>query len=354
MINRQFLVILTILALTVTGWSKQPYRMGTTTANFLEIGVGGAGLSMGDAYVASSNDVSSIYWNPAGLAWMDNNQALFMYQPWVVDVNTLFAGFGLNFPTIGTIALGVFAMSYGDIEVTTMEYQEGTGESYTAMDYSVSLAYSRRLVNWFSFGASAKFVSSQIWHSNASAMAVDLGVLVQTQFFSPTGKQENGMKIGMSISNYGSRMRYDGMDLLFPTDIDPYGEGNYQNLQAKYRMQDWELPLIFRVGISVDPLVLSNQRLTLEVDALHPNNMSEYINLGGQYSFIVPGFGDFHLRGGYKGMFMINDQVSQYGPTFGGGFKWLLSPSQSFNIDYAFRSIGDLGNVHCTSVAVAF
>ena len=37
-------------------------RYGTTTANFLEIGVGSGPTAMGDAYVAVANDVSSIYW----------------------------------------------------------------------------------------------------------------------------------------------------------------------------------------------------------------------------------------------------------------------------------------------------
>ena len=353
MVHRQFVVIIMILLIIMSNGSygREPYRMGTTTAGFLEIGIGGAGVAMGDAYVASTTDMSSIYWNPAGLAKMERNEALFMYQPWVVDVNTMFAGFGLVMPRLGNLGFGVFGMSYGNIDVTTLEYQDGTGEQYTAYDYSFSMTYSRSLVNWFSFGATAKYISSKIWHSTASAFALDLGVLVQTNFFSPTGDQEDGLKIGMSISNYGSRMRFDGYDLLFPEDIDPAADGNFQNVQAKYRMQDWELPLLFRVGISTDPLVTSNQRLTLEVDALHPNNIGEYVNAGAQWRFTVPGFGDFFLRGGYKAIFM---EDSQYGPTFGGGLQWWASPSRSVNIDYAYRSIGDLGNVHCTSLGVAF
>ena len=351
--RREIVLLLSIglLFCTIHAGAKEPYRVGTTTAGFLEIGVGAGGLAMGDAMVANTSDLASIYWNPAGLAMMDRNQALFMYQPWVVDVNSMFAGFGLMLPNIGTLAFGVFGMSYGDIEVTTLEYQEGTGEKYTAIDYSFSATYSRSLVNWFSFGATAKYISSKIWHSTASALALDLGVIVQTPFFSASGRDEDGLKIGMSISNYGGRMRYDGMDLLFPVDIDPSADGNYQNLQGKYRMQDWELPLIFRVGLSVDPIVLSSQRLTLEVDALHPNNMSELVNLGAQYTFSLPGFGDLFLRGGYKALFM---EDSQFGPTFGGGLKLWMSPSRYLNVDYAYRSIGDLGNVHCTSLGVAF
>ena len=67
-------------------------RYGTTAANFLEIGVGSRATSMGDAYVAVANDVSSIYWNPAGLASVSNSSALFMVQPWLVEIDMLFAG----------------------------------------------------------------------------------------------------------------------------------------------------------------------------------------------------------------------------------------------------------------------
>lgn len=353
MIKRHVYIILTLFMVlcSLPGWAKEPYRMGTTTAGFLEIGVGGAGIAMGDAYVASARDMSAIYWNPAGLALMKGNEALFMYQPWVVDVNSMFAGAGISLPTLGTLAVGIFGMNYGNIDVTTLEYQSGTGEQYTAYDYNFNLTYSRSLVNWFSFGASAKYITSKIWHSNASAFAVDLGVLVQTPFFSPTGDNDEGLRIGMSIANYGSKMTFDGMDLLFPTDMDPSGEGNYQNLQAKYKMSDWELPQIFRVGVALHPIVRANQRMTVEIDALHPNNMSESVNVGAEYQYIMPGFGNLALRAGYKGLFLVD---SNYGPTFGGGVKFYLSPTKAVNIDYAYRSLGVLGDVHCTSFGVMF
>ncbi len=346
----RIVLLLALIGLSTAGQAREPYRMGTTTANFLEIGIG-AGNAMGDAVVASATDLSAIYWNPAGLAWMEESQAMFMYQPWVVDVNSAFAGFGLVMPTIGTISFAVFGLSYGDIDVTTLDYQDGTGEQYTAYDYSFSISYARKLVNWFSFGANAKYVQSKIWHSSAAAFALDLGVMVQTQFFSPTGKQIDGLKIGMSIANYGSRMQYDGYDLLFPVDIDEDAHGNYQNLQGKYKMSEWELPLVFRVGIAVTPIVTTQHKLTLEADALHPNNMSESINVGAEYQFSVPGFGAFFLRGGYKGLFLVD---SNYGPSFGGGIKWYLSPNQYLNLDYSYRSLGDLGSVHCSGINFGF
>jgi hypothetical protein len=332
-------------------YSQKPYRVGTTAASFLEIGVGSIGISLGDAYTASANDLSAIYWNPAGLANIEYNEVLFVYQPWVADINSMFAGFGIQIPNIGTLGLSIFGLDYGDIEVTNMDYQEGTGEKYSAYDYVVSLSYARKLATWFSFGAAAKYVTSKIWHTQASAFALDLGVQVQTHLLSFSGQREDGMKIGMSISNYGTRMQYDGSDLLFPVDIDPEGSGNYQNAQAKHNMREWELPLLFRVGIALEPIVTSNQKVTVSADALHPNNMSEYVNVGAQYQFTSPGIGDFFLRGGYKAIFASE---SQYGATFGAGFRLWLAAHNALKVDYAFHSIGVLGNVHCSSIGFTF
>jgi len=350
------LIIYIILTVLMIGYStnsqaQEPYRVGTTAATFLEIGYGSAGSAMGDAYVSVVQDISSMYWNPAGLAYMEQSEAIFSYQPWVADINTSFTGIGLVLPRIGTIGLGLIHVGYGDMEVTTLEMQDGTGELFTASDLAFNLSYGRRLAQWFAFGASAKYVSSTIWHTSASAMALDLGVVVNTDFFSPTGKREHGLNIGMSISNYGTRMRYDGMDLLNPIDILPYEEGNYRDVQGLFKTESWELPLIFRIGISVNPLVTEQHKLTLAVDALHPNNNSESLNIGGQYQLTVPTVGLFALRGGYKALFMDD---SEYGLTLGGGVQLRLMHNFGLKIDYAFRGVGVLGNAHCYTVSVLF
>lgn len=57
----------------------------------------------------------------------------------------------------------------------------------------------------------------------------------------------------------------------------------YGNVQGQFRLQAWELPLIFRIGISINPIILNNYELTLSMDALHLNNNNESINIGGQY-----------------------------------------------------------------------
>ncbi|MCK5148419.1 PorV/PorQ family protein [bacterium] len=350
-----FIVLLAMVMMAGQSFGDDLSRHGTTSASFLELGIGGAGVAMGDAYVALADDISSMYWNPAGLAHLKTSEMFFMAQPYIANIKSLYAGVGLVLPQLGTIGIGINAMTYGDyngdMQVTNMDFQDGTGEMYSAYDYSVNVTYARKLVRWFSFGASMKYIISKVWHMQASALALDVGVSVQTPFFSPTGREEDGLRIGMSISNYGSSLSYDGVDLMFPVDQDPDHDGEYQNAQGKYVTRGWELPLIFRVGIAVDAIKTSRHCLTLALDALHPNNNTESLNAGAQYKLSLPGYGQCMLRGGYKGIFLADNQ---YGPTFGGGIVWWVAPGKALKIDYAYHSIGPLGHVHCTSLGLAF
>ena len=331
--------------------AEVPNRVGTTTANFLEIGYGPAAIAMGDAYVSVAHDLTSSYWNPAGLAFMQQGEALFVTQPWIFDVTTSYVAVGIPIDNIGTIALSLIHMRYGDMEVTTLSRQDGTGEIFDANEFAATLSYGRPITEWFAFGAGVKYISSQIWQVTASAIAFDLGVLVKTEYFSPTSDQKNGLKIGMSISNYGTKMQYDGINLLNPIDILPDENGNYKDVPGQFRLSSWELPLIFRVGVSINPIVTENHTLTLAVDALHPNNNSEALNLGIQYGVNVATFGKLFLRGGYRALFMNS---SEFGLTAGAGFKMLLLRNTSISFDYAYRDIGILGSINCFGIGIGF
>ena len=340
-------IILILIGINLYGQD----RVGTTAGNFLEIGFGTVGNSMGEAYVSLPRDLSATYWNPAGLAYMENNETMFMYMPWIADMNIYFASSGFIIPGMGTVALSILNMDYGEMEVTTMDFQEGTGERFSASDLAFSLSYGRKLAQWFSFGATVKYINSRIWHCDAQAIAGDMGVIINTQFFSPTGKREDGLNIGMSISNYGTRLQYDGMDLLRPIDIKDNEAGNYSNVQGQFTLNGWELPLIYRIGISLNPIVTTYQKLTIAIDALHPNNNSESINLGTEYSLSAGSFGKLFLRCGYKGLLMNNNQ---FGLTSGFGMKIFMIGKKSLSMDYSFQNIEVLGNTQSYSMKISF
>ena len=332
-------------------FAQNIYRYGSTAANFLEIGVGSANASMGDAGVSFADGPASVFWNPAALAFIEKNENSFMVQPWILDINMIFIGSTIHVRRMGTFGFSLTHMGYGDMEVTTMTQQEGTGEKFAANEYSAAVTFSRKIVQWFSFGASVKLINSKIWHSSASAFALDVGAIVNTDFFSPNKSKENGLRIGMSISNYGSRLQYDGIDLLNPIDIAPYEDGNYGDVPGQFRPQQWELPLLFRIGLGIKPIYTDLHRVSVAVDAVHPNNNAEYVNIGGQYELRLVGKGSLYLRSGYKSLFLPD---SQFGMTYGGGLKMSLIGNQTIKIDYAYRSTDVFGGLNSYTISIGF
>jgi hypothetical protein len=349
--SRTAVVLAACVILSLPAYAQKPTRVGSTTADFLEIGYGAAGIAMGDAYVSLVNDASAVYWNPAGLAQMERTEVMFVTQPWIVGMTATFASFGIVVPDVGTIGGGLILMNYGDMEVTTVAMQEGTGEHFSPKDIAVSLSFARNLVDWFSFGVTAKMINSSIWHESATAVAFDLGVIIKTGFFSPEGGNKHGLDIGMSISNYGTPLRYDGLDLLVPIDPAPNEAGNYSNAPGRYATQDWELPLIFRMGASFTPLLIEGHEIIVSVDALHPNNNSESVNIGAQYSLTLKDLGKVSLRTGYKALGMPE---SQYSMTYGIGVQTDLFGDHDLKVDYAYRAMGILGNVQSLGVSLLF
>jgi hypothetical protein len=155
----------------------------------------------------------------------------------------------------------------------------------------------------------------------------------------------------MSISNYGTPLKYDGLDLLRPIDISPAEEGNYRDASGQFRLQGWELPLLFRIGVSVTPIATENHEIILAVDALHPNNNTESVNIGGQYALNLPTFGKVFLRAGYKGLFM---EDSQYGLSYGFGVQTNLLFNRGLKLDFSYRDLGILGSTYSYGISVLF
>ena len=73
------------------------FAAGETGLAVLKVGVGARATAMGEAFVASADDASGIYWNPAGSAWIKNRQAHFSHNSWIQGINHNVAS--LTFPT---------------------------------------------------------------------------------------------------------------------------------------------------------------------------------------------------------------------------------------------------------------
>ena len=112
------------------------------------------------------------------------------------------------------------------------------------------ISFSRMLTDRFSFGISSKIIRENIYNSKATGFAIDLGTLYVTQI--------QGLTMGMSISNYGTKMKMEGRDLLLQTEVDPSLESDPININANFATDPFELPLIFRFGLSYTKLISSD------------------------------------------------------------------------------------------------
>ena len=65
---KRFYLTISLLTCLSSAFSQTINRYGSTSANFLEIGIGSANTAMGDAGVTFAQGPSSVYWNPAALA----------------------------------------------------------------------------------------------------------------------------------------------------------------------------------------------------------------------------------------------------------------------------------------------
>ncbi len=337
--NVMVIIILCNLILYAQNFVSDVSKKGTTAAPFLSIGEGARATAMGSAFVGISNDASAIYWNPSGLAKIQGTNIIFDHTNWIAGINYNFVAAAYNLGEIGTIGVSFTASDYGDMNVTTVDKPEGTGEVFSATDMAISVAYAINLTENFAIGFNPKFIYQSIWETSANAFALDMGVQYKTPF--------NGMILAMSISNFGSKMQMQGNSTVVLVDLDPQNGGNNDKIPANLSTGDWALPLNFRVGVAYQPIHTEKNELTIAVDALHPSDNYESVNIGGEYTF-----NDFiSIRGGYKSLFL---QDSEESFALGFGLKQYLLGNIRVEVNYAYQNFGRLNNIQKFSLGISF
>lgn len=321
------------------GFVSEVSKKGTTAAPFLLISQSARATGMGSAFVGVANDVSSIFWNPAGLTKMEGTNVMFDHTMWIADIKYNFVAASYNLGDVGTIGVSYVGSNIGEMKVTTVEYPGGTGETFTANDVAISLAYAIQLTENFSIGFSPKFIYQSIWRMDATAFAMDMGVQYVTPF--------DGMMLAMSISNLGTKMQMLGNSNLVLHDIDPQSSGNNGKIPAYLETNAWALPLNFRVGLAYNPVYNEMHKLTVAMDASHPSDNYESVNLGAEYTY-----SDFiSLRGGYKSLFLVDSEESF---TAGFGIKQHMIGNVAVMVDYAYQYFGRLSDIQKFSLSVSF
>ena len=312
---------------------------GTTAAQFLKLGGGSRAVSLGGSYVALSDDLSALYWNPSGLANLNSSSVQLARTDNLAGISYNVAAFGTSLGNAGTIAAALIFLDSGSMQVRTALQPEGTGEEFDVQNLALQLSYGRALTARFMIGGSVKFIQESIWHSSASAMAFDFCLLFTTPY--------NRLRLGASMANFGPKMQISGRDILFSQDPDPENEGNVEIVNAELLTEAHSLPLIFRLGLAWDAVSTRDHSIIVMPDAAHPNDNSEYVNVGTEYSFRNL----LALRVGYRNLL---EEDGEQGLTFGAGLDLRIDRSLRVGFDYAYADFGRLEETHWLTLDLTF
>jgi opacity protein-like surface antigen len=334
---RCFLLLALVAAAAGNAFTQTLTKTGTTSAAILKIGIGPRAIGMGGAFAATADDISALYWNPGGLGSSYGNEAMFNHTFWFADISVDYAAVTSRIGDFGTLGAFVTTISHDEMAVRTVDQPRGTGEFFDAGAMVVGLSYGRNLTDNFGIGFTVKYVREDIWHSTATGVALDVGVLYRIDVL-------NELRLAASVANFGTKMQMEGIDNLLVTQIGG-ATGNLVNTNVE--VEKFDLPLLFRVGVAADVIREEENRLTLEVDAVHPNDNTEYLNTGAEY-----GWNDIlFLRAGWKSLF---ERDTEQGWTVGAGLHYRVVGSVKVKVDYAYQDFGRLSEVQYLSLAVVF
>jgi long-subunit fatty acid transport protein len=304
-----FLALL-LFALAISAFSQSGNKGGRTGAQFLEIGVGARAVGMAESFVAVANDVSAIYFNPAGLLELQDVQVMFSNIQWPAEITYNYAAGAIPVASFdGVIGIHLAKLSTGSMIVRTQLRPEGTGETFEAANYVSGISYAQRLTDRFGIGFNVKYVRLNAFRYVAEGIAFDLGSMYKTGFES--------FRFGWLISNFGANLKFINESFALPTSV--------------------------MFGVAAEAFETETQSLTLSLQGIRPSDNAERVSVGTEYRFMDL----LRLRAGYR----FNYDADRY--SLGLGINVPIS-SIKIKFDYAYSDIRFLTHANRFSLSIAF
>ena len=304
-------------------------KVATSAANWLKIESGVRGIGMGGSQVASGRGLSGAYYNPASISFIDGSEAYFSKSTYLAGITHNTLAYGTRLTPTDYFGLHLFYLDSGDMEVTTVPSPNGTGEFFNVLDLSLRLIYGKQLTDRLRIGGSIKYIREQIYTTHMQSFVFDLGSNFNTGIY--------GIILGMSVSNFGSNVQFQGdglqVEVLETEDI----SGFQQKITKKF-----SVPLVFRLGVQKNVLgdnEGSTNRLTVSADAINPIDYTVHGGIGAEYSWNKLLF----ARGG------LNWGHDTKGLSLGAGAKWKM-----IAVDAAYVNYGDLDKTLQFGISLEF
>jgi long-subunit fatty acid transport protein len=196
---------------------------GVSTAGFLEITQGVRAAGMGGAFCGIADDISALYWNPAGLSALKKRELVVSRCFWIADTAIDFAGYAQ--PVLeGVLGGALIAMdTEGGEEVTD---SGKTGKELAVKCSAISASYAKRMLKEIAVGASIKFIKQDYAGYKGEGISYDLGAIAH---LSP-------LSLGLCFQNLGSDIEIENVKNPLPMRI---------RAGVGYRTRFRELPLLF-------------------------------------------------------------------------------------------------------------
>ena len=308
---------------------------------FMNIGVDAAALAMSSAVVASTNDVNSVYWNPAGLTNLEDHQISLMHANYFANI-AQYDYIGYAIPIDDRSAWGISMIRFGvDDILDTTELIDNQGNIdynrislFSTADYGFTFSYARKLpIEGFQYGVNAKVIRRVIGKfANSWGFGFDFGL----QF------ERNDWKFGLMLRDITTTYNVWNID-----------EEEYKKISDAIPGENQELPESTEItlpkaqlGISkkfefhndTSLLVATNLNMRFEQtnDIISSNIVSIDPALGLEFGYTELVF----LRGGVGNFQNVtqldNTEKLNFQPNIGLGFKY-----KGIQVDYALTDLGN-------------
>ncbi|MGB9153953.1 MAG: PorV/PorQ family protein [Alphaproteobacteria bacterium] len=338
--KRIIVLLIVVLTSTFTFVNAQAPKYSD---EFLDIGVSARALAMGNSVVASTDDVTSGYWNPAGLLDVKSNlEFSLMHAEYFAGIAKYDYG-AISYKIDSVSAFGFTAIRFGvdDIPNTTqlidangnVDYNNIT--SFSAADYGFLFSYARRIgIPGLELGANVKIVRRVVGDfAGAWGFGFDVGAKYKYKnwLFGAVARDVtstfNAWSYNLSsqmeqvFQETGNVIPSDNLEVTLPRLL--LGAGR------KFSFFHDNVSLLAELGTDI---TFDGKRNT--VISTNPVSVDPHIGFEIGYK------GFIFLRGGINNIQNSTDvagnPITTFQPDFGVGIK-----IKSFTLDYALTNIGD-------------
>lgn len=340
-----------LATLSVSAYAGNGDRVGSAGATELLINPWGRSAAWGDAGISCVNGLEATYTNIAGLAFTDKTQIKFDRTNWLggagIAINS--AGLAQRVSDNDVISISVMAMSFGDIQITTVDLPEGGQGNFRPTYSNFNVGYARAFSNSIYGGINFKVINEAIANVRATGVAIDAGIRYVT------GEEEQ-IKFGIALKNVGPTIVPKGDGLSIQVEYPETGD----LATLEQRSAAFELPSLLSIGGSYDFNFSETQRLTVAGGFSANSFSNDQFRLGVDYGMTMEKAA-FNVRAGYvyeDGIFSDEFAYSarvtaMSGLTAGVSVDAIVGDNKSMlGIEYCYRHVQPFNGVHTIGIAI--